>query len=759
MRWIVPLLLIGLIAGCSSPQNQTTSVDVPKQEVPAVDLVAKKKQDVAIFVHNNAANLSDYAMKFAKPEDLTKEIKRIASAQPDKNAKIQPDADGWQAPAFLQPEDILDIYQNRQFAPIFLASGDFNDNLKPLIDEFMRLPSHGLASKIDAQPWMDAKKVLDDLNAEKSGSNNVFEFTPEEEQIIVDYIIEHDIDVSKGEAVRDLVVELVKSETIMPRLHQMVVDRAKNLVKSARQTARVDVLTADLAMQFAREMTFNNMTHLSETESETLGANPSPKDYIPIAAARTHAWMNNLVAVIDAPTPELKEKQADVVPDVQETAENTQVENNTKDATEDDDAGDITDAGVDEAKDAHEAEIAAAEEQKERLQNAHSVQELVDALYPAHPGYQQLMQARDKYAEMQDWKSVDQAPLKKGRSAKIVPALRQRLAIEGYYKGDVTDNTSDVYDDELRAAVHTYHETHQLAYDEEKGLQKAFWQSLNTPRSDRLAQIEENLRRWHNTQIIQSPYYIFINVPDFYGEVWRDGQRVYRFPIVVGNSRRSCDPKTKTWKYINATPLMHARMLYLEYNPYWIVPPRIEQEDYIEKINADPNWLQEHGFEYYTEAGRTTLRQLPSEKNALGRVKFIFPNPNSTFLHDSPQKGLFRYPVRAFSHGCMRVWEPLKLAELLLKYDGQWKDKIEKDIEDLETRRFMFKTRFDVFIDYFNVRIDDDGTVNFLADPYHYIRDALNPPSPASIACVPKQTTWIPRTRGDVGADIEPQAQ
>ena len=754
-QWIVPLSLALLFTACDSTRNQPVVVDPPAQEVPKIDPVLKRQQDVAIFVHNNARSLADYAMKFVKSDDLTKEIQKIVSAQPDKQVKISPDSDGWQAPAFLQPADMNEIYQARQFAPIFVNAGTLSSHVSPLTDEFMRLPSHGLANLIDAQAWIQAKEELDKLNEERSADATEFEFSPEEEKIIADYIIEHNIDVSKGEAVRDLVVELVKSETILPRLHTTVVERTRNLAKSARQAARLDVLTADLAIRFARQMTFNNMTHLSEAESATLSKEPKAEEYIPIAESRTRTWMNNLVAVIDAPTPDLKEKQADVVPEVPEVKENPAQDETAVAEAQDDDAGDITDAGVDEAKDAHEAEIAAAEEQKERLQNAHSVQELVDALYPSHPGYKNLMQARDKYAELPDWETVTQADLKKGRSHKIVPALKRRLAAEGYFKGDISEATPDVYDDEIRAAVHAYHDTHQIAYDEEKGLQKTFWQSLNTPRADRLAQIEENLRRWHKTQLIQSPYYIFINVPDFYGEVWRNGERVYRFPIVVGNARRSCDPKTKTWKYINATPLMHARMLYLEYNPYWIVPPRIEQEDYIKKINEDPNWLKDHGFEYYTENGRTTLRQLPSEKNALGRVKFIFPNPNSTFLHDSPQKGLFKYPVRAFSHGCMRVWEPLKLAELLLKYDGQWKKKIAEDIEDLEPRRFMFKERFDVFIDYFNVRIDEDGTINFLADPYHYIKDAIDPPSPQSIACVPKQTTWIPRTRGDVGADVE----
>ncbi len=759
-QWIVPVALISLLGACSAQKPaQTDPIDTPTTAINAVDPQVKHREDVGIFVKNNAHSLATFAMKFGKSDDLVHEIEKIVTAQPDAKAKIAADDDGWKAPAFLQPQGLNEIYRERKYAPIFVDNGALSSEIDPLVLEFNRLASHGLATKIDIKPWQEARDALAALSNHQA--DEPFEFTPEEEQIIVDRIIEKNVDVSKREAISELVTELVKSETILPRLHQTVAERAHNMAQSAKQAARLDVLTADLAMRFAREMAFNNVTHLTEEESASLSSKPTDAEYNTISANRTNAWTKNLVAVLDAPAPGLKEaasEEASAQND--ENAENKDAADagaadTTGDATETDVVAEEN-SGVEDAEDAHQAETEAANAQKERLNNAASVQELLDALYPAHPGYHQLMAAHDRYAEMPDWKEVSEATLKAGRSAKIVPALKQRLAIEGYYHGDTSDTTSDVYDDEVRAAVKFYHEAHQLAYDEAKGLQKGFWQSLNTPRQTRLNQIDENLRRWHHSQIIESPYYIFINVPDFHGEVWREGKMVYRFPVVAGNARRSCDPQTKTWKYINATPLMHARMLYIEYNPYWIVPPRIEQEDYIEKINADPNWLKEHNFEYYTENGRTVLRQLPGEKNALGRVKFIFPNPHSTFLHDSPQKGLFKYPVRAFSHGCMRVWEPLELAKRLLQFDGQWKKKIAEDIEDLEPRRFHLKNRFDVFIDYLTVRVDDEGIVYFLADPYHYVRDALEPPSRKSLECTPNPKGWIPRTslQGDVGADV-----
>ena len=380
------------------------------------------------------------------------------------------------------------------------------------------------------------------------------------------------------------------------------------------------------------------------------------------------------------------------------------------------------------------------------------------SLYPTHPQYERLVEAHRRYAALPDWKTVKSGKVTPKAASAVVPALKLRLAAEGYYHGDVGEEAQktpefSIYDNDIRAAVRVYHETHQLDYDEKKGLQKEFWTSLNTPREQRLKVIDENIRRWYSTYLVPSDFFIYVNVPDFHGEVWKDGKLVHRFPVVAGSARKSCNPETKQWYYINATPLMHANMLYVEYNPYWNVPMRIEQEDYIEKINADPTWLETHGFEYYTENGHTILRQLPGDNNALGRVKFIFPNPHSTFLHDSPQKRFFKYPIRAFSHGCMRVWEPLKLAEVLLKLDGQWYDGIAAEIEDFQTRRIVFKNKFDVFIDYFTVRVDDEGFIYFLSDPYHYVKDSLEPPTAKQLQCKPTEKKLIPRTSLQQGGD------
>lgn len=737
-QWIAPLSLVLIFSSCSNAaqniENSNTVQNAPVQESQKTQ-VDQKKLNYQGFVKANAENLANFAMKLAKSDDLSKEIQNLVS---DKTHNPE---EPFQYRDYLQQ-----IYESRQYTPIFVSGNNIIPAMTPIIEEFRRLPSHGLA-KINAAPWDDALKTLQKSAPEK---HDDFVFTEDEQAKLVSLLMEKEIDCKDAQAVKKFMAHIVKDENMMPRLHSEVFQRAQQMAISAKQAALVDVRTADLAMQFAKSMAFENMTHLTDAEKDSLGKNPTDEDYKDIAVDRTKNWFESLVRVLDSPSSDDNEEE---MPETAQNDENTVVDDDTS----------IDEDEIDEADDAMAAEEAAAKAQKEHIAAAHDVASLLNALYPPHPAYKKLMEARDRYAELEDWNQISSMTLKKDRAHKGIPALKKRLAAEGYYHGDVSDAAlaaegADIYDDDIRAAVKLYHDTHQLAYDEKKGIMKSFWESLNTPRSKRLEQIEENLRRWHKTQIIESPYYIFINVPDFHGEVWRNNDMVYRFPVVVGNAKRACSSKTKQLTFINATPLQHARMLYIEYNPYWIVPPRIEQEDYIKKINSDPNWLQEHHFEYYTEKGHTVLRQLPGEHNALGRVKFIFPNPHSTFLHDSPQKGLFKYPIRAFSHGCMRVWEPLKLAKLLLQYDGQWKNKIEKEIEEnMEPKRFVLKNRFDVFIDYFTVRVDDEGLVYFLADPYRYVRYALEPPKARDLQCTPKQKEWIARNpaQNDPGADTD----
>ena len=164
-------------------------------------------------------------------------------------------------------------------------------------------------------------------------------------------------------------------------------------------------------------------------------------------------------------------------------------------------------------------------------------------------------------------------------------------------------------------------------------------------------------------------------------------------------------------------------------------PVRIAQEEYAPEIEADSQWLEKHGFEFHrTRDGQTVLRQLPGPQNALGQVKFIFPNKHNTYMHDTPRRSFSTIRSGPFSHGCMRVENPMVLAERILEYEGRWDDK-----EILSYYRGSSETRvdlekpIDVFIDYFTVRVDEAGRTHFLADIYHLVRNEVSPPSAADL--------------------------
>ncbi|PJB43323.1 MAG: hypothetical protein CO108_10145 [Deltaproteobacteria bacterium CG_4_9_14_3_um_filter_63_12] len=388
-----------------------------------------------------------------------------------------------------------------------------------------------------------------------------------------------------------------------------------------------------------------------------------------------------------------------------------------------------------------------------KLSGEEEVDAYLRSLWPQHEQYPKLREALVRYRNIVaagGWPEVTEGSLKLGSQSKRVAALKLRLHAEGYYDGPV-DN---LFDQATFDAVSRYQETHQIAVTGESD--KPFWRSLNLSAERRTEEIEVNLRRFHQGYFTPSKYFVYINIPDFHGELWRDGERVRRFKIVTGNATRQCDPETKTWFLPNATPIQHARMQFLVLNPYWNVPPRIEKEEYLPKILEDPQWLTKNGFEYYTDGPNTVLRQLPGENNALGKVKFIFPNIHSTFMHDTPKKTLFRYPIRAFSHGCMRVQDPLELAEEILGHEGKWTKDNQTKLDTGNNEQIGLDQPIDVFIEYYTVRVDEEGRVHFLADVYKYVKNEIRPPTAAEMRCKPEEKVVITRDQARAGKPAEP---
>ena len=332
----------------------------------------------------------------------------------------------------------------------------------------------------------------------------------------------------------------------------------------------------------------------------------------------------------------------------------------------------------------------------------------------------------ERYIDAGGWEPIEtERALRNGRSGDAVVALRQRLAAEEYFDGDLESRT---FDDQLEEAVRWYQRTHQLEVD--GTVAGGTLRSLNISAERRAAQIRVTLDKWRETRLAANweQEYIWVNVPEFYAEL-RDGEElVYRWRVVVGRERSSRDAQGNPR---GRTPLFSDRMDYIVFNPYWNVPLQIQREEYDPLIAADPNWLFDNGFEIAVDGEREWLRQLPGPSNALGLVKFLFPNEHDVYMHDTPSRDLFRRAVRNYSHGCVRVEDPLVLARILLERDRDWsRRRAERYIEEmLELKTEQWLSLIDplpVHIEYFTVSVDEDGRANFLADPYGHDRPLVN---------------------------------
>lgn len=326
------------------------------------------------------------------------------------------------------------------------------------------------------------------------------------------------------------------------------------------------------------------------------------------------------------------------------------------------------------------------------------------------------------YVDAGGWESLSvDGSLRAGDQGDAVIALRRRLAAERYFSGALND---PVFDQELDAAVRHYQHTHQLA--EDGVVSGVTLYSLNVSAERRLAQIHAALEFWRSTRRAHdhAGEHIWVNIPDFHAELWDGETLVHRWRVVVG---RETGQVQASGEVRGRTPQFSDELQYVVFNPYWNVPDQIRREEYDPLIEADPYWLKFNGFQIVNEDGREWLRQLPGPDNALGRVKFLFPNEHDVYMHDTPSRSLFSRPTRSFSHGCVRVQDPLLLANILLRRDRQWSEsRAERFIEEkleMETEQWVsLLNPIPIHLEYVSVRVGDHGRVEFLADPYRLDR-------------------------------------
>lgn len=297
----------------------------------------------------------------------------------------------------------------------------------------------------------------------------------------------------------------------------------------------------------------------------------------------------------------------------------------------------------------------------------------------------------------------------------LVGKTKRFLKALGAFEGPV----DDTWTDDFEQALQTYREKNQLW--PRAWIDYEMVEIMKIPLDYRIAQTELTLQRWRESRIGDDPYYVFVNLPDFHAEVWDGGERKMRFRVVVGKDSRYRDKKTGEWRYPNATPLFSSRMESVVFSPYWNVPARIKLQE-IDKARAkNPNYLEENNYEVvYSPNGHEMIRQKPGPGNALGKVKLLFPNDHDVYIHDTQRKDLFANPTRAYSHGCMRAEDPLALAHYVLSRESDvWTERRVRSQGGgtVESWQKLQDGPW-VHIEYYTVRVSEEGDILFLDDVY-----------------------------------------
>lgn len=320
--------------------------------------------------------------------------------------------------------------------------------------------------------------------------------------------------------------------------------------------------------------------------------------------------------------------------------------------------------------------------------------------------YYKLKDILLKYKKIQkdnSWTPIEMdsafVSFKLGDSARAITQVRERLFI----LSDLTTNSkSALYDDELKAGILKYQNRNGI--NENTTITKKLIASLNIPIEERIKTIMVNMERcrWIDVDVSKAPALIVVNIPAFKLVYFKEGKPVLTSNVVVG-------------KDMNQTVIFSADMRYIVFSPYWNVPTSIIKKEIKPGIAKNPNYLARHNMEWH-DGG---IRQKPGPKNSLGLIKFLFPNNNSIYLHDTPSKNLFNEEKRAFSHGCIRVAKPKELAVEILKDDKNWTpEKIDAAMHKGKESWYTLKNKIPVYIGYFTAWVDDKGEIHFYDDVY-----------------------------------------
>ncbi|HVI47663.1 MAG TPA: L,D-transpeptidase family protein [Chitinophaga sp.] len=325
----------------------------------------------------------------------------------------------------------------------------------------------------------------------------------------------------------------------------------------------------------------------------------------------------------------------------------------------------------------------------------------------AHPGMATLkapLQAYRDYVKAGGWPEVHLSAksLRKGQSSSEIIQLKKRLSITGELKNN---DSTDVFNDELEAAINTFRNGH--GYTPNGLLTDTVLESMNMPAEARLQQLLINMERLRWMPAEPKGKLIMVNIPAFMLHVTDDGKALFDMDIIVG-------------KEGHGTTMFSGRLNQIVFNPYWNIPRSIVRKEILPVMHRNPHYLASKNMEITGEAnGLPVIRQRPGSKNALGRVKFLFPNSFHIYLHDTPEKSLFNRDNRAYSHGCIRLKEPMKMTQFLLQDSPQWtSEKVDSVINAGKEKFVRLKVPVPVIITYLTAWTDKRGNLHLVQDVY-----------------------------------------
>ena len=375
------------------------------------------------------------------------------------------------------------------------------------------------------------------------------------------------------------------------------------------------------------------------------------------------------------------------------------------------------------------------------IQSAIDSPSLIDYLgnfFPRGWFYRKLQAGLADYrqiAENGGWPVIPDGPtLKPGAGDARLPVLARRLIVSGDLAPRTGVDKLTIYDESLQQAVRHFQERHGLDTDAVIG--PATLRALNVPVEKRVKQLEVNIERarWVLDDIEDD--FVLVNIAGFRAYLLRDRKVVWETKVQVGKS-------------YHQSPVFRDEIKYLVLNPTWTVPYSIATKAMLPKIKRDPNYFASRDFDLKNHSGkfidpsgvdwstitarnfRYWLVQRPGPNNALGRVKFMFPNKHAVYLHDTPSKALFGTAARAFSYGCIRVENPFDFAEQLLGSDGWNQQKFQQVLDTGKTKTVLLPKPLPVLLLYWTAMVKPDGTVYFFDDVYardERIAEALDEP-------------------------------